>query len=139
LKLITLVAAAFVVFAAIGPASALDGHRQTVTPQFNQTIPNMPGKSLVVVEVDYAPGAASASHKHARSAFIYAYVLAGEVESKVSDGDSRIYRAGESWSGCNPLDQPKRKQDQAGEAARGLCRRLRRQAAYYPLSKETTR
>lgn len=57
-----------------------------------------PGKSLIAVEVDYAPGAASPAHRHAGSAFIYAYVLSGEIESKVNDGETRIYKAGESWS-----------------------------------------
>jgi quercetin dioxygenase-like cupin family protein len=71
---------------------------ETVTPKFNQAIPNIPGKSLVVVEVDYAPGGESPSHTHAKSAFIYAYVLSGEVESKVNDGEARVYKAGESWS-----------------------------------------
>lgn len=79
-----------------GPAAA-HGEHETVTPKFHQAIPNIPGKSLVVVEVDYAPGAASPSHTHAKSAFIYAYVLAGEVESKIDDGPARIYRAGEGW------------------------------------------
>ena len=41
------------------------------------------GKSLIVVEVDYAPGVASPPHRHAGSAYIYAYVLSGEIESKV--------------------------------------------------------
>src|SRR3546814_5224912 len=50
------------------------------------------------VEVDYAPGAASPSHTHAKSAFIYAYVISGAIESKVNDGETHIYRAGESWS-----------------------------------------
>jgi quercetin dioxygenase-like cupin family protein len=50
------------------------------------------------VEVDYAPGAASPPHSHAKSAFIYAYVVAGAIESKVNDGETHIYRAGESWS-----------------------------------------
>ena len=54
--------------------------------------------ALVAVEVDYAPGAASPSHTHAKSAFIYAYVISGAIESKVNDGAARIYRAGESWS-----------------------------------------
>jgi quercetin dioxygenase-like cupin family protein len=80
-----------------GSASA-HGSAETVTPKFEQAIPNIPGKSLVVVEVDYAPGAASPSHRHAKSAFIYAYVISGEIESKVNDGSVRIYRAGESWS-----------------------------------------
>lgn len=81
-----------------GPASAHDGQTETVARKFDQAIPNIPGKSLVVVEVDYAPGAASQSHRHAKSAFIYAYVLSGEIESKVNDGETRIYKAGESWS-----------------------------------------
>jgi quercetin dioxygenase-like cupin family protein len=81
-----------------GPARAHDGHAETVTRKFQQAIPNVPGRSLIVVEVDYAPGAASPSHRHPSSAFVYAYVLSGEIESKVNDGAARIYRAGESWS-----------------------------------------
>lgn len=50
------------------------------------------------MEVDYAPGAASPSHTHAKSAFIYAYVISGAIESKVNDSETRTYRAGESWS-----------------------------------------
>jgi quercetin dioxygenase-like cupin family protein len=77
---------------------AEDGHAETVAPKFNQAIPNLAGKSLVVVEVDYPPGAASPPHTHAKSAFIYAYVLSGRIESKVNDSETRIYEAGESWS-----------------------------------------
>jgi len=69
-----------------------------VTPKFERAIPNIPGKSLVTLEVEYAPGAASVPHTHAKSAFIYAYVISGAIESKVNDGEARIYRAGESWS-----------------------------------------
>lgn len=83
---------------AAGNATAHDGQTETVAPKFDQAIPNAPGKSLIVVEVDYAPGAASPAHRHAGSAFIYAYVLSGEIESKVNDGETRIYKAGESWS-----------------------------------------
>jgi|SRR4051794_15121270 quercetin dioxygenase-like cupin family protein len=70
----------------------------SVTKNFEAAIPNLPGKSLVAVEVDYAPGAASGPHTHAKSAFIYAYVISGAVESKVDDGATRIFRTGESWS-----------------------------------------
>lgn len=90
------VIAACAALALAGPAAAQHA-REMVTPKFNQAMPNIPGKSLVLVEVDYAPGAASLSHTHAPSAFIYAYVLAGEVESKVDDGPARIYRAGQGW------------------------------------------
>ena len=81
-------------------ASPIYAHREaeTVTKNFEAAIPNIPGKSLIALEVDYAPDAASPRHTHAKSAFIYAYVISGAIESKVNDGETRIYRAGESWS-----------------------------------------
>jgi quercetin dioxygenase-like cupin family protein len=78
--------------------AARDGEAQTVTKNFEAAIPNIPVKSLIALEVDYAPGQASPSHTHAKSAFIYAYVISGAIESKVNNGGTRIYRAGESWS-----------------------------------------
>ena len=75
-------------------AHAPDG---TVRPNVSHALPTVPGKSLVAVEVDYPPGGASAPHHHARSAFIYAYVLSGEIQSQVDDGPARVYRAGESF------------------------------------------
>jgi quercetin dioxygenase-like cupin family protein len=81
-----------------GSVSAHEVGTGMVFPRFDQTIPNIPGKSLVAVEVDYAPGAASKPHMHAVSAFIFAYVISGEIESKVNDGETRIFRAGENWS-----------------------------------------
>ena len=82
----------------VGPTYAHDSKAETVTKNFDAAIPNIPGKSLLAVEVNYAPGAASPPHTHAKSAFIYAYVISGAIESKVNDGETRIYRAGESWS-----------------------------------------
>ena len=76
---------------------AAHGPGETVTPHFDHAIPNIPGKSLVTLVVDYAPGGASPSHTHAKSAFIFAYVLSGEIESKVNDDPARVYHAGESW------------------------------------------
>lgn len=78
------------------PAAA-HGPGETVTPHFEQAIPNIPGKSLITLIVDYAPGGSSPAHTHAKSAFIFAHVLSGAIESKVNDGPRRIYRAGESW------------------------------------------
>ena len=79
------------------PASAHDVGDK-VTPNFAQAIPNIPGKSLIAVIVDYPPGGASTPHTHAKSSFIYVYVISGSIESKVNNGETRIYRAGESWS-----------------------------------------
>jgi quercetin dioxygenase-like cupin family protein len=100
MKIRTIITAACAALASlmIGLAFADDSEAETVTKNFEAVIPNIPGKSLLAVEVDYAPGAASPSHTHAKSAFIYAYVISGAIESKVNDGETRIYRAGESWS-----------------------------------------
>jgi quercetin dioxygenase-like cupin family protein len=96
MKIRTVIAATCAALA-ISMAGPIYAH-ETVTKNFAGAIPNIPSKSLIVVEVDYAPGAASAPHTHAKSAFIYAYVISGAIESKVNDGETRIYRAGESWS-----------------------------------------
>jgi quercetin dioxygenase-like cupin family protein len=74
-----------------------NGTGETVTTNFEHAIPNIPGKSLVAAVVDYGPGGASPSHVHAKSAFIYAYVVSGAIESQVNDGPRRVYRAGESF------------------------------------------
>ena len=100
MKTRTIIAASCAVLAFLmtGPIHAHDSEAETVTKNFEAPIPNVPGKSLIAVEVDYAPGAASVPHTHAKSAFIYAYVISGAIESKVNDGEMRTYRAGESWS-----------------------------------------
>src|SRR3546814_7854841 len=81
-----------------GLCYAHDDEAETVTKNFEAAIPNIPGKSLIALAVYYAPGAASPSHTHAKSAFIYAYVISGAIESKVNDGETHISRTGESWS-----------------------------------------
>ena len=100
MKIRTIIAATCtaLAFSMAGPVSAHAGEAETVTKNFEAAIPNIPGKSLIALEVDYAPGAASTPHTHAKSAFIYAYVISGAIESKVNDGETRIYQAGESWS-----------------------------------------
>jgi quercetin dioxygenase-like cupin family protein len=98
MKIRTVAISCALAFAVATLVSAHGGQAETVAPRFDQAIPNIPGKSLVAVEVDYAPGAASPPHRHAKSAFIYAYVISGAIESQVNDGETRIYKAGEGWS-----------------------------------------
>jgi quercetin dioxygenase-like cupin family protein len=71
--------------------------RETVTVAANVSIPNLPGKRLVSHVVGFPPGASSVPHRHAPSAFIYAYVLSGAVRSQVNDEPVRVYRTGEAW------------------------------------------
>jgi quercetin dioxygenase-like cupin family protein len=89
-------ACAAIAIATATPSAAQDAGAK-VTLHFEQTIPNIPGKSLIAVVVDYAPGGASPAHTHAKSAFIFAYVLSGEIESQVNDGPKKVFRAGESF------------------------------------------
>ncbi|NIF41592.1 cupin domain-containing protein [Burkholderia sp. Tr-862] len=93
---IAVAACTSIAFCIAVPAAA-HGTGETVTPNFQHAIPNLPGKSLTAVVVDYAPGAASPAHRHAGSAFIYAYVVSGDIESQVNDGPKRVYHAGESF------------------------------------------
>jgi quercetin dioxygenase-like cupin family protein len=81
---------------AMDPSSAHEPPEK-VFPAFRQAIPNIPGKSLVAVLVDYPPGAGSLAHVHAKSAFIYGYVVSGAIESQVNEGPKQIVHAGESF------------------------------------------
>src|SRR5258708_7731938 len=65
---------------------------------FNDPIPNIPGKSILAVVVDYPPGVSNPPHRHARSAFVTAYVLQGAVRSQVDDGPVKVYHAGEYFT-----------------------------------------
>lgn len=69
-----------------------------VTLVYEHALPNVPGKSVKGVLVEYAPGGSSPGHTHASSAFIYATVLEGAVKSQINDGPVTTFRAGESFS-----------------------------------------
>ena len=69
-----------------------------VTLVYDHALPNVPGKSIKGVLVEYAPGAGSPAHVHPKSAFIYATVLEGAIRSQVNDGPVKTYHAGESFS-----------------------------------------
>jgi quercetin dioxygenase-like cupin family protein len=69
---------------------------ETLTPLIAQALPNVPGKTLSSLIVDYPPGVRSTPHRHG-DAFVYAYVLNGAVRSQVNDGPVTTYRQGENW------------------------------------------
>src|SRR5690242_17227010 len=77
-------------------AQAPSGVKATLV--YQHALPNVPGKSIKSVLVEYAPGSSSPAHKHPASAFIYATVLAGAIRSKVNDGPVTTYTAGQSFS-----------------------------------------
>jgi quercetin dioxygenase-like cupin family protein len=69
-----------------------------VTLVYQHELPNVPGKSIKAVLVEYGPGGHSEAHTHPASAFIYATVLEGAITSQVNDGAVTTYRAGQSFS-----------------------------------------
>ena len=95
-----LICAATLALVSLNAASAQDasGEKRNVTLVYDQVLPNVPGKSIRGVLVEYEPGGFSDAHMHPKSAFIYATVLEGAIRSQVNDGPVTTYRAGESWS-----------------------------------------
>ncbi|MET1025664.1 MAG: cupin domain-containing protein [Dongiaceae bacterium] len=69
-----------------------------VTLVYEHELPNVPGKSIKGVLVEYGPGGYSPGHTHPQSAFIYATVLEGAIRSQVNNGPVAVYKAGESFS-----------------------------------------
>ncbi len=72
-------------------------HNAKVTVVFDQALPNVPGKSLRGVLVEYGPGGSNPSHTHAKSAFIYATVIEGKIKSQINDGEVKVFNTGENW------------------------------------------
>jgi quercetin dioxygenase-like cupin family protein len=79
-------------------AHAADDDKSKVTLVYDHALPNVPGKSIKGVLVEYQPGGTSSAHIHPKSAFIYATILEGAIRSQVNDGPVTTYHAGESFS-----------------------------------------
>ncbi|MFJ3523266.1 cupin domain-containing protein [Pseudomonas sp. NPDC090203] len=76
-------------------AMAHDGEHEKVTVLETHPMLNAPGKKAMMLTVDYKPGQVSIPHSHSGSAL--AYVLEGEVVSRVNDGKAITYKVGQSW------------------------------------------
>lgn len=85
-------------YVSAAPAHDVADGRSRVTLVYDHELPNVPGKSMKGVMVEYAAGGTSPSHTHPNSAFIYATVLEGAIRSQVNDGPVITYRKGESFS-----------------------------------------
>ena len=82
---------------ALGASPAIAQEREEVKVAFELALPNVEGKKIVAVTVNYPPGGKSLAHQHAASAFIYAYVLSGAIRSQVSNDPAKVYHAGEGF------------------------------------------
>jgi quercetin dioxygenase-like cupin family protein len=88
---------------AIFLASVSIGHAQPQAVQaagreevlYQRTLDGKPPRDLVLMTVEYAPGAGDAPHLHPGYTFVY--VTAGEMASQLDGQRKRVYRTGESW------------------------------------------
>lgn len=95
----TLLGSAAIGLLLVSGATAHDAaNKAKVTVVFDHVLPNVKGKSMKGVLVEYQPGGSSPAHTHPNSAFIYATVLKGAIRSKVNDGPEKTYRAGENFA-----------------------------------------
>jgi quercetin dioxygenase-like cupin family protein len=69
--------------------AASTGEGETVKTLFSEKLPNVPGKTLTVVSVDY---------RHPASGFVFAYVLSGAIRSQVEGEPLGVYRVGQRWT-----------------------------------------
>jgi quercetin dioxygenase-like cupin family protein len=93
--------AAFAMFAEL-IASTRDADAQSSAPsprapiKFDLPHLSMDDWEVTISHVDFAPGRVGSAHRHA--GFVLAYVLKGEILTKVSaQGPAKIYKAGEMF------------------------------------------
>src|SRR5581483_10035332 len=81
----------------IAPLLAAQNSTGRAKTVFKHDLPDLTlkGWSCTAVEVSYGPGEASAAHRH--PGITIAYVLEGEIRSKVGDGPEQTYSAGQMF------------------------------------------
>lgn len=66
-----------------------------VTPLLTRDLPNIPGKEVLMINVDYPPGAIDPVHRHDAHAFVY--VLEGSIVMGVKGGKEVTLTKGQTF------------------------------------------
>ena len=84
--------------AAPSPAAttATPAPAETLSPLLEQALPNVDDKTFTSAIVSFPPSARAVPHRHG-GAFVYAYVLEGNVSSKLNDEHAHTFHQGENW------------------------------------------
>ena len=108
-------ASAFLAQAVLSTAQTAGGRKIV----FEHDLPDLSlkGWSVTVVEVSYAPGESSSAHRH--PGITIAYVLEGEVRSKVGDDPEKTYATGQMF-----LETPNQLHAVSGNASKTKPARL---------------
>ncbi len=95
MRTFTISAAAFVAGMLCLAGVRASAQEPKVTPVMMKNLTDIPGKQLVVVTVEYAPGGADAPHRHNADAVVY--VLEGSVIEQVKGGKPDTLTAGQTF------------------------------------------
>lgn len=88
--------AAFFLASLLGAISVpQSGQEPKITPVVTKELADLPGKEIVVITVDYAPGGADRPHRHNADALVY--VLDGSVVEQVKGGKPVTLTGGQTF------------------------------------------
>jgi quercetin dioxygenase-like cupin family protein len=73
----------------------LSAQQPTVAPLMTKELPDIPGKEVLMLMVEFAPGGADPIHRHDAHGFIY--VLEGSVVMQVKGGKPVTLKAGQTF------------------------------------------
>jgi len=73
----------------------LSAQEPKVTPVMTKELPDIPGKEVLVLTVEYAPGGSDSVHRHNADAIVY--VLEGSVVEQVKGGKPVTLTAGQTF------------------------------------------
>ncbi len=73
----------------------LSAQHPTVAPVMTKELPDIPGKEVLLLSVEFAPGGADPVHRHDAHGFIY--VLEGSVVMQVKGGKPVTLTAGQTY------------------------------------------
>ena len=79
-------------FVAVSTVAAEPGQ---VTPLMKKDLKEIAGKEVVLITVDYAPGASDLAHRH--NAHVFVYVLEGSIVMQVKDGKQVTVGPGQTF------------------------------------------
>jgi quercetin dioxygenase-like cupin family protein len=77
------------------PAASSQAPQFTVTPLTSEDLPDFPGKEVVMITVEYAPGNVDPIHRHNAHAFVY--VLEGSIIMQVKGGKEVMLTPGQTF------------------------------------------
>ena len=77
-------------------ATAADAPAGKAVPLLTTPLPDLKGKEVTMLTVEYPPGGASASHRH--DAFVYVYVLEGAIVMKTQSGPEVTLTTGQTFT-----------------------------------------